>query len=122
MIFKGPIYKILTRIKDKPYFKRPLKMVSDPGHRNPNLWCSYHRENGHLMENCRMLKQHLEDLVKECHLKEYVGDERAKKGPEGSNWKGEKNPGEDKALIGVIDVVYGAINLAEVTTQYAERR
>ena len=27
-IFKDPIYKILTRIKDKPYFKRPFRMVS----------------------------------------------------------------------------------------------
>ena len=28
-IFKDSIYKILTQIKDKPYFKRPYKMVSD---------------------------------------------------------------------------------------------
>ena len=37
MIFKDPIYRFLTEIKDKPYFKRPLRMVSDPGHRDPNL-------------------------------------------------------------------------------------
>ena len=55
-IFKDPIYGILTQINDKPYFKRPPKMVSDPGRRNPNLWCSYHRDNGYLIENCRMLK------------------------------------------------------------------
>ena len=36
-IFRDPIYKILTRIKDKPYFKRPPKMVSNPGCQNPNL-------------------------------------------------------------------------------------
>ena len=47
-------------------------MVSHPGRRNPNIWCSYHQENGHLTENYRMLKQHLEDLVKEGHLREYV--------------------------------------------------
>ena len=78
-IFRDPIYKILIQIKDKPYFKRPPKMVSDPGRRNPNLWCSYHRENGHLTENCQMLKQHLEDLVKEGHLKQFLADEHAKK-------------------------------------------
>ena len=30
-IFKDPIYKILTQIKDKPYFRMPAKMVSDLG-------------------------------------------------------------------------------------------
>ena len=78
-IFKDPNYRILTQIKDKPYFKRPLKMVSDPGRQNPNLWCSYHRDNNHLIENCRMLKQHLEDLVKEGHLKEYIESTSTKK-------------------------------------------
>ena len=43
-IFKDLIYRILTQIKDRPYFKRPSKMVSDPGCWNPNLWCSYHWE------------------------------------------------------------------------------
>ena len=55
-IFRYSIYKILTQIKDKPYFTRPPKIVSDLGCRNLNLWCSYHREDGQLMENCRMLK------------------------------------------------------------------
>ena len=74
MIFKDQIYRILTQIKDKPYFKRPSKMVSDLGRRNSNLWCSYHRKNDHLTKNFQMLKQHLEDLVKEGHQKEYVED------------------------------------------------
>ena len=116
-IFKDPIYKILTQIKDKLYFKRPSKMVSDPTLLNPNLWCSYHWENGHLTRNCRILKQHLEDLVKEGHLKEYIENKHAKRGPEGSDRKGEKNLGEDRGPIGVIDVVQGATNLAEVTAQ-----
>lgn len=47
-IFKEPIYRLLTHIKDKTYFGRPSKMVGDPGRWNPNLWCSYHREHGHL--------------------------------------------------------------------------
>ena len=116
-IFKDPIYKIRTQIKDKPYFKRPPKMVSDTRRRNPNLWCSYHMENDHLTETYRMIKQHLEDLVKEGHLKEYVGEEWVERVPGGSDRKGEKNPGKDIAPIGVIDVVQGTINLTEVTTQ-----
>ena len=116
-IFKDPVYKIPTQIKDKPYFKRPSKMVSDLRRWNPNLWCSYHRENDHMTENYRMLKQHLEDLVRKGHLKEYVEDGCAKKAPGGSKRKEVKNVAEEGAPIGVIDVVHGAVNPAEVTTQ-----
>ena len=55
-IFKDPIYRILTQIKDKPYIKWPLKMVSNPRRRNPNLWCSHHQENGYLIEKWIMFQ------------------------------------------------------------------
>ena len=64
-----------------------------------------------------MLKQHLEVLVKEGYLKEFIADELAKKSSGDSDRKGEKNSGKDKGPIGVIDVVTGVTNLAEVTTQ-----
>ena len=64
-----------------------------------------------------MLKQHLEDLVKEGHQKEYIGNEHAKRGPGGLDQKGEKNLDKDRSPIGVIDVVHGARNSTEVTTQ-----
>ena len=92
-------------------------MVSNPGRQNPNLWCSYHWENGHLTENYRMLKQHLEDLVKEGHLKEFIADEHAKKSSGDQSRKGERSMDKGKSLIRVIDVVHGVINPAEVTTQ-----
>ena len=64
-----------------------------------------------------MLKQHLEDLVKEGHLKEFIVDEHAKKSSGDPDRKGERNLGKDKGPIGVIDVVHGVTNPAEVTTQ-----
>ncbi|XP_075645608.1 uncharacterized protein LOC142616694 [Castanea sativa] len=58
--FKEPIHRIIDRIKNEPYFKRPNRMVGDPSRRNQNLYCSYHRDKGHTTEQYRVLKDHLE--------------------------------------------------------------
>ena len=70
--FKEPFYKILERIKNEPYFRWPGKMGGDPTRRNQCLYCTYHREKGHTIEQCCMLKDHLEQLVKAGHLKEFL--------------------------------------------------
>ena len=47
-------------------------MGRDPGRRIQSLYCTYHREKGHTIEQCHVLKDHLEQLVKARHLKEFV--------------------------------------------------
>lgn len=47
-------------------------MGKDPTKRKADLYCSYHKDHGHKTENCRTLKQFLEDLVEEGHLGEFV--------------------------------------------------
>ena len=51
-------------------------MGGDPSRRNQNLYCIYHRDRGHTTEKCRVLKDHLEQLVKAGYLKEFVTDLR----------------------------------------------
>ena len=58
--FKAPIYKILERIKNEPYFRWSGRMGGDPARKNQRLYCTYHREKGHTTKQCRMLKDHLE--------------------------------------------------------------
>ena len=48
-------------------------MGGDPSRRNQNLYC---RDKGHTIEQCRMLKDHLEQLVRARYLKEFVVDPR----------------------------------------------
>ncbi|GFZ01188.1 hypothetical protein Acr_14g0008230 [Actinidia rufa] len=74
VVFKESIYKLLARIRDKPYFKKPEPMGGDPKRRNQRWRCSYHGEKGHKTENCRALKAFLEQLVHDGHLKEFVDD------------------------------------------------
>ena len=70
--FKEPVYKIVDRIKNEPFFRWPNKMRGDLSWRNQNLYCTYHRDKRHTTEQCKVLKDHLGQLVKARHLKEFV--------------------------------------------------
>ena len=59
-VFKEPIHRLLDKIKGKPFFVWPSKLIGDPEIRNQNLYCFYHRDKGHLTENCHKYKAHLE--------------------------------------------------------------
>jgi hypothetical protein len=80
-VFKEPIYRILPQIKDKQYFVWPPKMGGDPAKRESKLYYAYHQEREHLTEQCRAYKSHLEHLVKNGHLKQYM-DEAKKSTPQ----------------------------------------
>ena len=70
--FKELVHKILERIKNEPYFWWPGKMGGDLSRRNQSLYCIYHWEKGHTTEHCRVFKDHLEQVIKAKHLKEFV--------------------------------------------------
>ena len=72
--FKEPVHRIIDRIKNEPYFRWPNKMGGDPSRRNQNLYCTYHRDKGYTTKQCRVLKDHLGQLVKAGYLKEFVID------------------------------------------------
>ena len=76
VMFKELVHRIVDRIKNEPYFRWPNKMGGDALRRNQNMYCIYHRDKGHTTEQCRVLKDHLEQLVKAGYLKEFIMDPR----------------------------------------------
>lgn len=74
--FKDSVHKILECIKNEPYFWWPRKMGRDPARRNQSLYCTYHKEKSHIIEQCSMLKDHVEQLVKAGHLEEFIVGQR----------------------------------------------
>ncbi|GFS42836.1 pleckstrin homology (PH) domain-containing protein [Actinidia rufa] len=78
VVFKEPIFKLLARIRDKPYFKKPEPMEGDPKRQNQRWRSSYHGEKGHKTENYRALKAFLEQLIRDGHLKEFVVNEKTR--------------------------------------------
>ena len=62
-VFREPVWQVLEKIKNEPFFKWPNKMVGDLTKRNQNLYCHYHQEQGHTTKDCRILWDHLDQLV-----------------------------------------------------------
>lgn len=92
LTFKKPIYKILESIKNESYFRWLGKMGRDLARRNQSLYCTYHREKGHTTDQCHVLKDHLEQLVKLGHLKEFVVGQRGGNVAQGSGSQGNTLP------------------------------
>ena len=77
-----PVDKILLQIKDEHYLKWPRPLHSSPHTRDKNKYCRFHKDHGHYTEDCRDLKEQIEELIRKGKLQKYV-----KKG-EYSNFKG----------------------------------
>ena len=59
-MFREPVQQVLEKIKNEPFFKWPNKMAGEPMRRNQNLYCHYHQDHGHTIEDCKNLWDHLE--------------------------------------------------------------
>ncbi|XP_065633210.1 uncharacterized protein LOC136069061 [Quercus suber] len=80
-------------------------MGGDPSWRNQSLYCMYHKHKGHTTEKCRVLKDHLGQLVKARYLKEFVVDSG-----QGAQQRGNPLP----PPLGVIEVIHAAIRGATI--------
>ncbi|XP_028058585.1 uncharacterized protein LOC114262430 [Camellia sinensis] len=72
MVFKIPIYRILSEIRDKVYVRFPAKLGDAQKGFNMRYRCTFHGEQGRRTEHCLPLKQHLEELVAVGHLDRYI--------------------------------------------------
>ena len=79
-------------------------MGEDPSRRNQNLYCTYHWDKGHSTEQCRVLKDHLGQLVKAGHLKEFMLDSGDRVTGQDTRQKGNPLP----PPVGVIEVIHAA--------------
>ncbi|GAV79090.1 LOW QUALITY PROTEIN: hypothetical protein CFOL_v3_22555, partial [Cephalotus follicularis] len=53
-------------------FQWPEKLRSPAENKNVEKYCRYHRDHGHDTEECRQLKNQIEDLIRKGHLRKYV--------------------------------------------------
>ena len=63
-----PIDKLLLQIQDNPSLRWSGKIRSDPNSRPKNLYCRFHRDHGHLTEDCIALKEQVETLIRQGKL------------------------------------------------------
>ena len=58
-----PVDKILTQIKDEHYLKWPRPLHSSPNVRDKNKYYRFHKDHGHNTEDCRDVKEQIEELI-----------------------------------------------------------
>ncbi|XP_030945855.1 uncharacterized protein LOC115970347 [Quercus lobata] len=80
-------------------------MGGDPSRRNQNLYSTYHKDKGYTIEQCRVLKNHLGQLVKAGYLKEFVADTGNRDAGQGTQQRGNPLP----PPLGVIEVIHAAL-------------
>lgn len=67
------IENLISVIKEKYGVQDPTPMLpQNLPVRDKTKYCGFHRDYGNMMENCIQLKQVIERLIKESHLKVYI--------------------------------------------------
>jgi hypothetical protein len=106
-VFKEPIYKIMEKIKREPFFVWPSKLLGNPALRDGKLYCTYHRDMGHMTKNFHMLKVHLEKLVSAGHLNQYIDADLSDKKEPSQVVRPSHSSGAPS--IGVIHVIHNPL-------------
>ena len=58
-----PVDKILMEIRDEPSLKWPRPLHSSPNVRNKRKYYRFHKDHMHYIEDCRDLKEQIEELI-----------------------------------------------------------
>ena len=80
-------------------------MVGNPEKRNRNLYCQYHQDHGHTIEDCKSLWDHLDQLIRKGKLKQLLHHS--------SGLGGQANSGSQRDIpsrtpLGTIHVIFAA--------------
>ena len=67
-----PVDQILTKIRDELSLKWPRPLQSSPNVRDKRKYCRFHKDHGHYIEDCRDLKEQIEELIRKGKLQQYV--------------------------------------------------
>ena len=84
-------------------------MGGNPASRESKPYCAYHREKGHLTENCRTYKGFLEELVRNRHLRQFVDDTKHK--------QQQDHTPKPKVPIGIIEVIHSHTRVVDLKVE-----
>ena len=93
-------------------------MTTDPSSLDQSKFCAYHKQNGHRTDECKSYKSHLESLVKEGHLRDYIKEEG--RGDVRPPWRDTDN--QDSEPEGIINVIHLAAPPKKSSQARAEAR
>ncbi|RZS08884.1 hypothetical protein BHM03_00039922 [Ensete ventricosum] len=102
--------EVFLQIRDKGILRPPnLTRTKPKGHDKRRYYC-FHREYGHNMEECHDLKNQIEDLIRQGHLRWYVQDQHMPPN-ENRHREGRSSPRPKGPIKKQIDVIIGGPDL-----------
>lgn len=110
-----PIYRLIDKIQDEPYFSFPnAKMGTENGRtKNERVRCSYHKEQGHFTTGCKPFKAFLEQLVAAGHLRAYIDQNK-------TDARAARTVAQAEDDIPIINVIHGLADPEETARLHAE--
>ena len=105
-VFRELVHQVLEKVKNESFFKWPNKMVGNLEKRNRNLYCQYHWDHGHTIEDCRSLWDHLDQLVRKGKLKQLLHYSSGLGGQFNSRFERET---PSRPPLGTINIIFTAL-------------
>ena len=107
------IDQVLLQIQDDPALKWPGKFRSNPAKRSKDLYCLFHRDHSHNTEDCYVLKEQIEALIRQEKLRKFVRRDNQEVHLEPRPFRQEENKDrtEDRTrdIIGEIHTIVGGL-------------
>ncbi|XP_048619995.1 uncharacterized protein LOC125590464 [Brassica napus] len=102
--------------------KWPPKMRAPDSFRNLDLWCEFHRDHGHKMEDCIALKIEVNELLQKGYLREFLS-EKAKNllSKETPRKYAETKPASPPRQDHVIHVISGGSEISGISHAAAKK-
>ncbi|GMN45070.1 hypothetical protein TIFTF001_014262 [Ficus carica] len=66
------VENVLYQVSSKGLLRDPRPIQTDRTRRNPNKYCHFHKDVGHKTKDCIQLRDQIEALIRDSHLREFV--------------------------------------------------
>ena len=109
-----PIDKILAQIKDGHHLNWPKPLHSSPKVQDKRKYCRFHKNRDHYTEDCRDLKEQIEELIWKGKLQKFVKKGESSRSTDDRKEKYENHPVDEdnsynrlQSAIGEIKTITG---------------
>ena len=113
-----PVDKILMQIKDEHYLKWPRLLHSTPNVCDKKKYYRFHKDHGHYTEDCRDLKEQIEELIRKGKLQKFVKKGESSRSRSDNKEKHEAVPRDEdnmsnhlQSMIGEIKMIIGGLSI-----------